>query len=193
MSGRVAAIVLAGGRSARFGRDKVVEPIGGSTMLDHVIERLTGIGEVVVVGPADGERAVPADVRLVRDTLAFEGPLAGLATGLRSLDPGIERVIVVGGDMPTLVPLVLERLLAALDRREAAVLVDDDRPRVLPLALRPAVAEPHAIALLDSGERRLRALLEKLDVEAIPSTVWRADDPDGATLRDVDVPDDLPG
>jgi hypothetical protein len=46
--------------------------------------------------------------------------------------------------------------------------------------------------LLDSGERRLRALLEVLDVEVLPPSTWRLDDPAGETLRDVDTPDDLP-
>jgi hypothetical protein len=48
--------------------------------------------------------------------------------------------------------------------------------------------------LLAGGERRLRALLAQLDsVVAIDPATWRADDPTGETLRDVDVPSDLPG
>jgi len=32
-----------------------------------------------------------------------------------------------------------------------------------------------------------------LDVEVIPYETWREDDPAGESLRDVDVPGDLPG
>jgi molybdopterin-guanine dinucleotide biosynthesis protein A len=103
----------------------------------------------------------------------------------------VERVIVVGGDMPTIVPAVLERLLASLDRRQAAVLADE-RARPLPLAVRRSAASEAADRLLEDGERRLRALLERLDVEVLQEERWRQDDPDGETLRDVDVPDDLP-
>lgn len=194
MTGRTAAIVLAGGRSSRFGRDKLAEPIDSRPMLDHVIERVRAVAtDIVVVGRPDGSAAVPDDVVRVDDDRPFEGPLAGLGGGLRALDPGLERVLVVGGDMPALVPAVLDRLIAALERHDGAVLADDTRPRPLPMALRRAVASAAADRLLDAGERRLRALLDVLDIEVIPPAVWRPDDPDGETLWDVDVAADLPG
>jgi molybdopterin-guanine dinucleotide biosynthesis protein A len=47
--------------------------------------------------------------------------------------------------------------------------------------------------LVAAGERRLRALLERLDVGIVAEKDWRPDDPAGESLRDVDVPADLPG
>jgi len=88
---------------------------------------------------------------------------------------------------------VLARLVAALERREAAVLADEGRERPLPMAVRRSVASPSVDRLLDDGERRLRALLQHLDVEVIPYETWLEDDPAGESLRDVDVPGDLPG
>lgn len=194
MTERVAAVVLAGGRSSRFGRDKLAEPIDGRPMLTHVIEHLRDVTpEIVVVAAAGALPDIASDVDLVHDDAPFEGPLAGVAVGLRAVDPGIERVIVVGGDMPTIVPAVLARLLEALARRQAAVLADGERARPLPLAVRRSSGAEAADRLLEDGERRLRALLERLDVEVIPEDSWRVDDPDGETLRDVDEPGDLPG
>jgi len=194
MTGRVTALILAGGRSSRFGRDKLAEPIDGRTMLDHVVDRVRDVAtDVVVVAAAGASIHLPSDVEVVQDDRPFEGPLAGLGVGLRAVDPGVERVIVVGGDMPTVVPAVLARLVAALDRREAAMLADDTRERPLPMALRRSVASPSVDRLLDDGERRLRALLQHLDVEVIPYETWLVDDPAGESLRDVDVPGDLPG
>ena len=194
MTERVTALVLAGGRSSRFGRDKLIEPIGGRPMLDHVIDRAREVAsDVVVVAAAGATQDVPLGVEIVHDERPFEGPLAGLGIGLRAVDPGVERVIVVGGDMPTVVPAVLDRLLAALDRREAAVLADDVRERPLPMAVRRSVASPAVDRLLEDGERRLRALLSVLDVEVVPQQTWLGDDPTAESLRDVDVPDDLPG
>ena len=193
MTERTAAIVLAGGRSARFGRDKLVEPIDGRPMLDHVIERVRAVAtDIVVVGRSDAPATAPGAVRVVGDDRPFEGPLAGLGAGLRALDPATEHVLVVGGDMPTLAPAVLARLSARLEAHQAAVLADDVGPRPLPMAVRRSVASPAVGRLLAEGERRLRALLGELDVEVVPQETWRLDDPDGLTLLDVDVPGDLP-
>ena len=53
------------------------------------------------------------------------------------------------------------------------------------------IAAIHELTL--SGERRLRALIGRLDGAVLAIDAWRDLDPDAATLRDVDVPDDLPG
>ncbi len=194
MTERLAGLVLAGGRSSRFGRDKLVEPVGGRALLDYAVDALRTMAvEITVVIAPDARLAVPSDVRVVHDPRPFEGPLAGVAAGLGSLDPAVPRVIVVAADMPTLVPAVLSRLVAAVEGHDAAVLADDDGPRPLPLAVRRTVAAAAALRLLDRGERRLRALLVELDVVVIPAATWRVDDPDAATLRDVDVPGDIPG
>jgi molybdopterin-guanine dinucleotide biosynthesis protein A len=193
----VAAIVLAGGASRRFGRDKLAEPIDGRPLLDHAIDAVRPVASTILVVLAPGDdRALPGGTIAVHDRVAHEGPLAGLAAGLRSLDASDDAVVVVGGDMPSVSPLVLGALVARLaDPTVRAVwLIDaEDQERPLPMAHRRASALGRADALLDAGERRLRALPAALGAVAIPAAVWRTFDPDAETLLDVDEPADLPG
>lgn len=191
--GRIGAIVLAGGRSSRFGRDKLAEIVDGQSLLDRAIVAVAAVAsDIVVVSAPAGDRSVPAGARLVHDTAAFQGPLAGLAIGLAALELDVDRAIVVGGDMPSLIPEVMARLLAALGATiDAAVLDVDGRFVHLPMAVQRHVASPIARSLVDSGERRLRALPLALRVAIIAEGTWRLDDPGGLTLRDVDVPGDL--
>jgi molybdopterin-guanine dinucleotide biosynthesis protein A len=94
--------------------------------------------------------------------------------------------------MPTLVPAVLTRLIAALDpSSDLAILATSSGPVPLPMAVRPANVTPAVRRLVDSGERRLRALPDTVATHVIPEATWRVDDPDGRTLRDVDTPSDL--
>jgi len=190
---RIGAIVLAGGRSSRFGRDKLAEIVDGQSLLDRAIVAALAVASDVVVVIAPGpDRPIPAGARLVHDATAFEGPLAGLAIGLAALEPDVDRAIVVGGDMPSLIPAVLARLSAALGATvDAAVLDVDGRSVPLPMAVQRHVALPVARSLLDAGEHRLRALPLALRVMIIAEGTWRLDDPNGLTLRDVDVPGDL--
>jgi molybdopterin-guanine dinucleotide biosynthesis protein A len=195
---RLGAIVLAGGRSARFGRDKLAEPLGGRSLLMHAIEAVTAVDtglDLVVVAAPGASPTIPAGARLVHDPRAFEGPLAGVATGLAALGPDTDRVVVVGGDMPGLVPAVLRLLASSLDDDPAvdlALLAGDDRARPLPSAIRRAAGLRAADALLVAGERRLRALADVLVTAVLPASAWRPLDPSGTTLGDVDTPDDLP-
>jgi molybdopterin-guanine dinucleotide biosynthesis protein A len=191
----VAAIVLAGGASRRFGRDKLAEPIEGRSLLDAAVAAVRPVATtiLVVLAPSD-ERALPVGAAAVHDPVAHEGPLAGVAAGLRALDASIERVVILGGDMPSVEPAVLGLLLERLGDPaiDAAWLIDaSGRERPLPLAVRRARAAALADRLLATGERRLGALPEGLQAEAIPPEVWRSLDPDGGTLRDIDVPGDL--
>ena len=189
---RVSAIVLAGGRSRRFGRDKLAEPIDGRPLLHHAIDSVRPFAsEVLVVVAPDALPAVPPDVLVVHDSSPFEGPLAGLLAGLGAArEP---TVLVTGGDMPELMSQVAEALLAGLDAtgKEAAVLFHAGQVRPLPMAIRRNPAVAAAARLIEAGERRLRALTDALATTVIAEATWRALDPDGRTMRDIDTPDDL--
>ena len=188
----VTAIVLAGGRSSRFGRDKLVEPVRGTPLLHRAIEAVRPLAtEVVVVAAPGAELDLPDGLHVVHDLVAFEGPLAGLVTGLHAAREPV--AIVVGGDSPSLVANVLAAMLDRLEAPaiQAVVLEHEGRPRPLPIVVRCEATLLHARELLESGERRLRAVLDRLEVEVIPEVAWRELDPDAATLRDIDTPDDL--
>lgn len=193
MAARIGAIVLAGGRSSRFGTDKLVAVVDGRPLLDRSIMAAQSVASVVVVVLAPGaERDVPAGVTVAHDAVAYEGPLAGLAAGLAAMPADVECVLVVGGDMPTLSGPVLRLLVEAIvdvDASSTAAVLDEGGP--MPMAVQASMAAPIARALLAAGERRLRALPEHLGARVISGREWRPLDPEAATLRDIDRPADL--
>jgi molybdopterin-guanine dinucleotide biosynthesis protein A len=95
--------------------------------------------------------------------------------------------------MPELVVGVGEALLAAVDAAgaEAAVLEHSGRAQPLPMAIRREPALTAAADLIETGERRLRALVATLATTVIAEVAWRVLDPDGTTVRDIDTPADL--
>jgi molybdopterin-guanine dinucleotide biosynthesis protein A len=118
----VSAIVLAGGRAQRFGGDKLRAPLrDGRSILAHAVAATGDVADdVVVVLSPDGDEpgGLAAGVRFVRDPERFGGPIVGLRAGLDVVRG--DRVVIVGGDMPSLVPGVLRRLLETLDGEDAA-------------------------------------------------------------------------
>jgi molybdopterin-guanine dinucleotide biosynthesis protein A len=154
-----------------------------------------------VVASPGAEPLVPDGVRVVRDRIAFEGPLSGLLAGL--MEARAPTVIVAGGDMPWMVEGVLAMLLAELDaepvtsvrgdrdRVDAVILESEGRGRPLPMVLRRDPALIATAGLLDAGGRRLRAVADALDGRLIESSRWQVLDPEGLTLHDIDEPADL--
>ena len=116
-------LVLAGGLARRMGGgDKARIRIGGKTILQRVLTRLTPQCSGVILN-ANGDLARFADtgLRVVADSIPdFAGPLAGILAGLdwaAANVPGIADIVSVPGDCPFLPPDLVERLSAA---RQAA-------------------------------------------------------------------------
>lgn len=194
-------IVLAGGHATRFGADKLAVPIDGRPLLHHAILAVATVcDEVVVAIGSDGARPrLPDDanvqIRVVRDAVFNGGPLAGLAAGLESAHGRL--AILVGGDQPSLSPAVLGEMLMWLGQDagaqlDAVTLAEDGLVRPLPAALRVATVRPVVAALLGGETRSLVGLLDHLRVGTLEPERWRLVDPDGASLRDIDVPGDVP-
>jgi molybdopterin-guanine dinucleotide biosynthesis protein A len=187
-------IVLAGGRSTRFGSDKLGAHMDGVALVRRAVDAVGAVtdGVIVVLPPGVQRDDLPDDVRMTHDLQEGEGPLAGLHTGLLTAVRS-EQVLVVGGDMPQLQPSVLRLLLDTLDDAnvDAAALADGDRPRPLPIALRTWPAADAVHSLLHAGRRRLRDALDALRTAVIDEPTWTALDPARLTLRDIDEPGDL--
>lgn len=195
----VTGIVLAGGRSRRFGSDKLAATVDGLPLVERAAAALSLVAdEVVVVLPPEGGPRLPPGIRVVRDAEAHGGPLVGLIAGLAAARAPV--ALVAGGDMPWLAPAVLAALvgrLATAPSTSGAVGLGSSDPageglEGFPLALRVGPALALGRELVDGGERRLRRLVAGLAPVALPEGEWRALDPDARTVVDVDVPGDLP-
>ena len=151
------------------------------------------VDELVVVIARTGEApSRPGDVGrpivTVRDTSDYAGPLAGFLGGAAQRDR--HATARRRGRHAELRPAVLVRLLT-WSSGDGACLVVDGEPQVLPLGLDRDAAVSAADRALAAGERSLRALVARLRLERIVEAEWRVLDPDGASLRDIDRPEDL--
>jgi molybdopterin-guanine dinucleotide biosynthesis protein A len=166
-------VVLAGGRSSRFGADKV------GLLLDGVLDDLPAEAVVVCVGPARATRR--AGVCWVREDPAFGGPLAAVAVGVTQGENPL--VVLLGADMPR-VGRAVPTLVEAAGTSHGAVLLDaEGRPQVLATAWRREVLQTRLAAIGEPEGRPVRLLLEGAALVPVADQ-WGA-------AHDIDTPADL--
>ena len=155
---QLTGILLVGGASSRFGSPKELADYGGETLADRAWRLL---------GDACDERLAVGRGGL---TDPGTGPVAAIAAGLRVA--AHELVLVIPVDMPLLTPAALGLLADAC--RDAAVAQAGSLPCAVARRTLPA---------FETGERRLRAVLDGLDTARIAL--------DERLLANVNTPADL--
>src|SRR4051812_40881937 len=112
----VGGIVLCGGKSSRMGRPKAWLPFGGEVLLQRVVRVLGEVVDPVIVVAAPDQDVPPLlpGVGIVRDELAYLGPLNGLAAGLAALTGRAQIAYLSSCDVPYLCPAFVRRVIDRL-------------------------------------------------------------------------------
>lgn len=190
MSPAVTLVLLTGGRSRRMGRDKATMMVDGRPLAMRPVEALRPLVEEIVVAG----HAVPGlGGRVVADTVAGAGPLAGVVAGLAAVHTPL--AVAVACDMPTVVPGVVALILGRLGDEPGLLAACCAGPlglEPLPLALRPAALAPLEEALA-RGERALRAALQGARLGVVEEAAWRGIDPGGRCFANWNRPDEVAG
>ena len=98
---RLAAVVLAAGKSSRMGSNKLLLKVGGRTVIEHILLTLKPMETTVVTGhrPEDIVDIVESlGAETVHNPDYEEGMATSFQAGLRALDPEVDAVFMVLSD-----------------------------------------------------------------------------------------------
>lgn len=187
-------MVLAGGKSTRFGSDKASALLAGKPMLQWVLSAIEQVCSEVIVVAAQGqvlpEVASDAPLRVVRDRYEAAGPLAGMVAAFE--DPPADVCLVVSCDAPLLAPDLLRHLVERIGGAAAACPEVAGQLQPLVAAYRPAVCLAPFRAAVERGERGvLRALRELDGVVVLNEDEVRRFDPELRSFAGVNTPAEL--
>lgn len=156
----ILGVVLAGGKSSRFGSDKALAELDGHTLIARAVDTLSGWCEYVVVA---GRATAPAPT-LPDWPAPGMGPLGGLAAALHlARDEGYEAVLSLGVDTAGL-PDNLPEWLGA-ERFPICAAYIASQP-VIGLWPADTIAAIEAI-LTGTGKHSLRAFAEATGASAV--------------------------
>jgi molybdopterin-guanine dinucleotide biosynthesis protein A len=174
-----AGVVIAGGRSTRFGdRDKAVADLAGTPMIRRVADRIAGVvDELVINCRADQVEAIRSamagyehDVSFALDEEPDLGPVAGIMTGLRAVED--EYAFVVACDMPFVDSDLARYLFERAGGHDAAVpQLDDQWFQTTQAVYRAAAMADACRAALQRGDRKILAPLGDLDYVVVEEAV----------------------
>ncbi len=156
----IAAVVLAAGRSRRFGSAKQLALLEGRTILEHVLERArtSGLRPVVAVVPIWLSRPASAgtDLVWVRNPYPERGMSHSLRLGLGAVPARSPAALILLGDQPTVDPATISAVIAA--RGASPVVAAFAEGHVAP----PVLVERSAFPLADGlrGDAGLRSLVD---------------------------------
>jgi len=189
---RIAAIVLAAGRSSRMPANKLLTLLDGKPVVRRTVEAVCASQAepvIVVTGhAADRIRDTVAELSVtITENVRFtDGLSTSLISGVNSLPDGIDGFVVALGDMPFVPPTVIDAMIAAFEEPAAGRIVVPvyggrrGNPVLWPMPLRDEFYRLSG----DRGARQLMALHADLVYELEVGT--------DAILTDLDTPDDFP-
>jgi len=191
------AIILAGGFSKRLGQDKALIELAGRPLVLHVLDRVRGVvDEVMVVVSSDDQRTVfecllGRKASVVVDKCEIQSPLIGASVGFENAQG--EYSLLLPCDTPFISSEVVALLLDLCVNKSAAI------PRwptgyIEPLqaAYQTKSALNAAKTALEEGKLDLRSMISHLrGVRYISTLVLQEVDPRLLTFFNINTPEDL--
>jgi molybdopterin-guanine dinucleotide biosynthesis protein A len=187
----VTAIVLAGGKNIRLGRNKTFEIIGGMSLIERVFERLKPLTNQILVVASKDSFYLPNShkVKILADVYPDKGPLGGIYSGLLASQSLYN--IVVACDMPFLNTGLLQYMLGLSGDFDAVV------PRLENRMIEPlhAVYSRNCLGkikkLLEDNRLKVHSFLNSVNVKYVEREEIQKYDPELLSFFNINDQSDL--
>lgn len=168
-------IVLAGGRSRRYGKNKALEKLDGIPLIERVCRVLMEVADHVIISTNTPEAFDYLGLPMFPDEFPGFGPLGGIHSGLRSMDG--RAGFIVACDMPFL-KLDLMRHMAMLCCVDTDAVVPRIGRMIEPLhAIYTKECIPSIVRAIKMGEKQIFSFFPDVRVRYVEEPEIRRFDP----------------
>lgn len=180
--------IQAGGQSSRMKRDKGLVPLAGQPLIEHVLARVEGLGDEILVTTNRPADYAFLGLPTAADDKPGAGALVGLQTALRAANG--EEVLVLACDMPFVNRGLVEHLLALAP--EADVIIPRWAGRWQTLhAVYARRCLPAIEAALARGDMKMVSFLQDMRVREVGEAEVARFDPQGRSFVNINTPAEL--
>jgi molybdenum cofactor guanylyltransferase len=186
-------LILAGGRSTRFGSDKASAIVGGRPLLQWVASALESVSGALVIVRAAGQALPPFSVDIpvlvAEDRYEAKGPLAGLVSGFPHV--ATEYCFAVSCDVPLLQPALVSYLHGLAPGHDIVCPYFGEFAEPLTAIYRPGTCLSPFERSVESGVLKIVAAYGSLDVLKVEEPALRRVDPELRSFLNANRPEAL--
>jgi len=175
-----------------MGFSKALLPFGKKTMIENAIDILDQIAsEIVVVASPD--QILPdlgSKIKIVRDPIAYQGPLTGMQSGLRRISDQIDSVFITATDSPLLKPELIHHLSNQSENFDLVMPFDGKYyyPLTSVYKVKPVLEKVNQ--LIQEDRHRPFFLMQELHSKTIHVNELKEFDPNLDSFRNINTPAD---
>ncbi len=181
--------IQAGGQSSRMGRDKALVELDGKALIEHVLERVQGLADEVLITTNNPQALEHLGVSLVGDRVPGAGALHGLETALLAAEG--EAVLLLACDAPFTSRPLLEHLAASKDHGDVIIPKHGKRFEPLQALYNRAACLPAVDQALRNGQKRMISFFDSVNVHPVDEKIIARLDPVGLSFFNINTEADL--
>ncbi len=184
----ITGIILAGGKSSRYGTNKAFVEMNGTRLIERVIRVMEPLfGHLIIITNTPHEYAY-LQLPMVEDLIKGLGPLGGIYTGLESISD--EAGFFVACDMPFLNGGLIRHMVEMREDFDVVVPKIDWKIEALH-AIYAKRCLPAIRALIDAREYQIIKLFPKVRVKYLNEGEIRRFDPELKSFLNINRPEEL--
>ena len=184
----ITGIILAGGKSNRYGKNKALVHFNGVPLIERGISVLQSLFQNLILVTNTPDEYAYLGLPMFRDLIKGLGPLGGIYTGLEAIEDGWG--FVTACDMPFLNHDLVRRIVSRKDECDAVVPRVDWKIEALH-ALYSKACLPIIREMIDTDEYQIIRLFQKIRIKYLNEEEIRAVDPDLRSFTNINRPQEL--
>ncbi len=191
----ISCIIVAGGKSERFGSDKKYIMFNGKTFLENVVEKASAFSDEIIVslGKDDEIKGIieKDGLKIAFDAVNWKSPLAGICSSIDHCRG--EYVVVLSVDSPSIKPEIFKDMVQECRLFDAVIPArKEGRLEVLHAVYKTSSLKAACAKTTESGDHSVKAMTEHLgEVNVVDVERFRRFDPDLLTFINVNSEEDL--
>lgn len=188
--GDLTIAIMAGGKSSRMGTDKSFVQLLGKPMIEHLLERVSNLGEserILITNRPDDYAAL--GLPMYGDVLPEKGSLGGIYTAITHSQS--EYTLVIACDMPFANPALLKYMIGLCDGAYDVIVPRvENYPEGLHAIYNKACLGPIR-QRLDADQLKVMGFHADVRVRYLDEPEYHSFDPNGLSFFNVNTPQEL--